>query len=240
MKEKLIVALDVSTRHEALKLVEQLWESVGAFKIGMQLYNSEGPDIIKDIQELGGKVFVDLKFHDIPNTVCQTSRVITRREAFMFSIHASGGGEMMTKSATAVREESHQLGISKPLVIAITVLTSISQEVFEKEVGITRLIEEQVVNWAKLAQQAGLDGVVASPKEIQAIRKACGKDFIIVTPGIRPLWAMTNDQKRVMTPKEAVKYGATYLVVGRPITSHQSPDQAAKKIVEEMEEAQDA
>ncbi len=240
MKEKQIVALDVSTRHEALKLVAELWESVGAFKIGMQLYNSEGPDIIKDIQALGGKVFVDLKFHDIPNTVCQTSRVITRREAFMFSIHASGGGEMMTKSATAVREESHQLGISKPLVIAITVLTSISQEVFEKEVGIARLIEEQVVNWAKLAQQAGLDGVVASPKEIQAIRKACGKDFIIVTPGIRPLWAMTNDQKRVMTPKEAVKYGATYLVVGRPITSHQNPDQAAKKKVEEMEEAQDA
>ncbi|ATW24867.1 orotidine-5'-phosphate decarboxylase [Candidatus Formimonas warabiya] len=240
MKEKLIVALDVSTRQEALGLVEQLWDSVGAFKIGMQLYNSEGPDIIRDIQALGGKVFVDLKFHDIPNTVCQTSRVITRREAFMFSIHASGGVEMMTKSASAVREVSGQLEIPKPLVIAITVLTSISQEVFEKEVGISRPIEDQVVNWAKLAQQAGLDGVVASPQEIRAIRNACGNDFVIVTPGVRPLWATANDQKRVMTPKEAVKQGATYLVVGRPITAQQNPGEAARKIVEEMEEAFDA
>ncbi|MEL7568851.1 MAG: orotidine-5'-phosphate decarboxylase [Dehalobacterium sp.] len=240
MKEKLIVALDVSTRQEALRLAEQLWDSVGAFKIGMQLYNSEGPDIIKDIQALGGKVFVDLKFHDIPNTVSQTSRVITRKEAFMFSIHASGGMEMMEKSAFAVREVSEEINIVKPLVIAITVLTSINQEVFENEVGISKSIEEQVVNWAKLAQRAGLDGVVASPQEIEAIRKACGKDFVIVTPGIRPLWAISNDQKRVMTPKEAVMRGATYLVVGRPITSHQNPVQAAKKIVKEMEEALDA
>jgi len=240
MKEKLIVALDVSTRQEALRLAEQLWDSVGAFKIGMQLYNSEGPDIIKDIQALGGKVFVDLKFHDIPNTVSQTSRVITRKEAFMFSIHASGGMEMMEKSASAVRELSTEINIVKPLVIAITVLTSINQDVFENEVGISKLIEEQVVSWAKLAQRAGLDGVVASPQEIEAIRKACGKDFVIVTPGIRPLWAISNDQKRVMTPKEAVMRGATYLVVGRPITSHQNPIQAAKKIVEEMEEALDA
>ncbi|MGI6686085.1 MAG: orotidine-5'-phosphate decarboxylase [Bacillota bacterium] len=239
MKEKLIVALDVSTRKEALQLAEQLWDSVGAFKIGMQLYNSEGPDIIRDIQALGGKVFVDLKFHDIPNTVCQTSRVITRREAFMFSIHASGGMEMMKKSAHAVREVSQEINIVKPLVIAITVLTSINQEVFQNEVGILRPIEEQVVNWAKLAQEAGLDGVVASPKEIKAIRNACGPDFVIVTPGIRPLWAISNDQKRVMTPKEAVRAGATYLVVGRPITSHPQPWDAAKKIVEEMEEALD-
>jgi len=240
MKEKLIVALDVSTRQEALRLAEQLWDSVGAFKIGMQLYNSEGPDIIRDIQALGGKVFVDLKFHDIPNTVCQTSRVITRREAFMFSIHASGGKEMMQKSACAVREVSHELKIAKPLVIAITVLTSINQEVFENEVGIQKPIEEQVVSWAKLAQEAGLDGVVASPKEIKAIRHACGPDFVIVTPGIRPLWATSNDQKRVMTPGEAVKEGATYLVVERPITNHPHPEQAARKIVEEMEEALDA
>lgn len=240
MKEKLIVALDVSTRQEALQLAEQLWDSVGAFKIGMQLYNSEGPDIIRDIQALGGKVFVDLKFHDIPNTVGQTSRVITRREAFMFSIHASGGREMMEKSACAVREVSEELGTPKPLVIAITVLTSINQEVFEHEVGIARPIEAQVVNWAKLAKEAGLDGVVASPQEIEAIREACGEDFVIVTPGIRPLWAISNDQKRVMTPKEAVLKGATYLVVGRPITAHQNPGAAAKKIVEEMEEAIDA
>jgi len=155
----------------------------------------------------------------------------------MFSIHASGGMEMMKKSACAVREVSQELGIMKPLIIAITVLTSINQEVFENEVGIEKPIEEQVVNWARLAQEAGLDGVVASPKEIKAIRNACGPDFVIVTPGIRPLWATSNDQKRVMTPKQAVKEGATYLVVGRPITAHPNPGEAARKIVEEMEEA---
>jgi len=237
VKEKLIVALDVATRKDALELVEQLWDKAGAFKIGMQLYNSEGPDIVRDIQSLGGKVFVDLKFHDIPNTVCQTSKVITRREVFMFSVHAAGGFEMMNRSAQAVQEASHTLGVPKPLIIAITVLTSISQEVFQREVGISRQIEQQVVLWAKLAQEAGLDGVVASPQEIKSIREACGKEFVIVTPGVRPLWAAANDQKRVMTPKEAVRLGASYLVVGRPITLHHNPGEAAEKIVEEMEEA---
>lgn len=240
MKNKLIVALDVATRKEALQFAEELWDDVGAFKIGMQLYNSEGPDMVKDIQSLGGKVFVDLKFHDIPNTVCQTSKVITRREAFMFSVHAAGGQEMLSKSAQAVKETSDALNIPKPLVVAITVLTSISQEVFEQEVGIPRPIREQVVCWAKLAQKSGLDGVVASPLEIRSIREACGPDFVIVTPGVRPVWAASNDQKRVMTPGEAVKMGATYLVVGRPITSHSNPKEAARKIVSEMEEAVNA
>ncbi|MCR6544596.1 orotidine-5'-phosphate decarboxylase [Dehalobacterium formicoaceticum] len=236
MKEKLIVALDVSTREKALRLAEQLWDKVGAFKVGMQLYNSVGPDIVKDIQALGGKVFVDLKFHDIPNTVSQASRIITGKGAFMFTLHASGGKEMMEKSALAVQETAAEMKITKPIVLAITVLTSISQEVFQNEVGIQRPIEDQVVEWAKLAQNSGIDGVVASPKEISAIRKACGPDFIIVTPGIRPLWAASNDQKRIMTPKEAVQLGATYLVVGRPITAQEKPGEAAQKIVTEMEE----
>jgi orotidine-5'-phosphate decarboxylase len=236
MKEKLIVALDVSTREEALTLVEQLWDKVGAFKVGMQLYNSVGPDIVKDIQFLGGKVFVDLKFHDIPNTVSQASRIITGKKAFMFTLHACGGQEMMEKSARAVRETAHDMKITKPIVLAITVLTSISQTVFENEVGIAKPIQDQVVEWAQLAQRAGIDGVVASPKEITAIRKACGPEFVIVTPGIRPNWAASNDQKRILTPKEAIQLGATYLVVGRPITAHEQPGEAAQKIVAEMEE----
>jgi len=237
MKEKIIVALDVPSRDEALRLVDKLHPHVGAFKIGMQLYNSEGPDIVRDIQESGGKVFVDLKFHDIPNTVAQTAKVITGRGAFMFTLHAGGGYKMMLTCAEAAKEAALDSGLPKPLAVAVTVLTSISQEEFEEEIGIMRPIAEQVVYWAKLAQKAGLDGVVASPKEIVSIREACGKDFLIVTPGIRPAWAAVNDQSRIMTPKEAVEAGASYLVIGRPITNHQDPAEAAKLIGAEMEQA---
>lgn len=240
MKKKLIAALDVADKKDALKLVEQLWDKVGAFKIGMQLFNSEGPSIVQEIQSLGGRVFVDLKLHDIPHTVYQASKVITRFRTFMFNVHASGGYEMMNKAAIAAREAAQELSMEKPLILGVTVLTSISQEVFEKEVGIPYKIQDQVVSWAKLAQQAGLDGVVASPQEITPIRQSCGKEFVIVTPGVRPVWAAANDQKRVMTPQEAVSRGASYLVVGRPITAHNNPGEAAKKIVEEMEEANDA
>ncbi|MEG1500755.1 MAG: orotidine-5'-phosphate decarboxylase [Clostridiales bacterium] len=237
MKDKLIVALDVATRKEAFQLVKQLDGEVGAYKIGMQLYNSEGPDIVRDIQCLGGRVFVDLKFHDIPNTVAQASRVITRRQAFMFTMHAYGGYKMLKDANDAAREEAQALGIDKPLSLAVTVLTSMSQKVFEEEVGINRPIADQVVAWAKLSQKSGLDGVVCSPWEITSIRQACGDDFIIVTPGVRPSWAASNDQERIMTPKEAVQRGATYLVVGRPITTHHNPKEAARMIVAEMEEA---
>ncbi len=238
MKEKLIVALDVPNRDQALKLVDMLRDEVGAFKIGMQLYNSEGPDIVKDIQTLGGKVFVDLKFHDIPNTVAQTSKIITQRGAFMFTVHAGGGFKMMQTSAEAARERAAEFGITKPMVIAVTVLTSISQQVFEEEMGIKKKIVDQVVEWSKLAQKAGLDGVVASPQELPYIREACGKDFAIVTPGVRPVWAAVNDQERIMTPKQAVENGASYLVVGRPITTHAKPAEAARMIVEEIAQAE--
>ena len=236
MKEKIIVALDVPNRYEAMDYVKKLKDHVGAFKIGMQLYNSEGPDIVRDIQNYGGKVFVDLKFHDIPNTVAQTTKVITKRKAFMFSLHAGGGFKMMETCAAAAKETALTEGVQKPLAIAVTVLTSLSQMEFEEEIGVKRPIAEQVVTWAKMAQRAGLDGVVASPKEIKDIRTACGQDFVIVTPGIRPAWAAVNDQSRIMTPKEAVAAGATYLVIGRPITAHEKPAEAAKLIVAEMEE----
>ncbi|MCL2817919.1 MAG: orotidine-5'-phosphate decarboxylase [Clostridiales bacterium] len=236
MKDKLIVALDVAEKRDALRLVEVLSGHVGAFKIGMQLFNSEGPQIVRDVQALGGRVFVDLKFHDIPNTVAEASRVISQRGAFMFNVHASGGHKMMRAAAEASREAALQAGVARPLVLGVTVLTSISQQVFEEEVGIRRPIAEQVVDWARLAQKAGLDGVVASPLELSAIREACGKDFIIVTPGVRPLWAAANDQERIMTPKEAIEKGASYLVVGRPITAHKDPAAAAREIAAEMAE----
>lgn len=237
-KEKIIVALDVPTRAEALDLVDRLYDEVGAFKIGMQLYNAEGPEIVREIQARGGKVFVDLKFHDIPNTVAEATRVITRNRAAIMTLHAAGGKKMLSAAAAAARETADALGVAKPLVVAVTVLTSISQQEFNEEIGIDRPIAEQVIAWAEMAKDAGLDGVVASPKEIEDIRKACGPDFVIITPGIRPLWAAANDQSRIMTPKQAVEAGSTYLVIGRPITAQADQVEAARKIVAEIMEAE--
>lgn len=235
-KERLIVALDVDTTDEALSLVEKLQNHVGVFKVGMQLYNSEGPEILKKIHGLGGKIFLDLKLHDIPNTVGQAAAVLTRHGVFMYNVHTAGGSEMMKKAAESADKVSSQQGLTRPLVIGVTVLTSINQSILENEMGVSRSVEEQVVSWARLAKESGLDGVVASPKEIRAIREACGDEFVIITPGVRPEWAAANDQKRVMTPREAVAAGASYLVVGRPITGAADPVDAAKRIVSEMEE----
>lgn len=235
-KERLIIALDVDTAGEAEALVSRLQDHVGLFKVGMQLFNSEGPDIIKRIHRLGGRVFLDLKLHDIPNTVGQAAAVLTRLGVFMFNVHTAGGSEMMRKAAAGAVRAAGEAGVSLPLVIGVTVLTSINQAIMENEIGIPGGIQDQVVKWAKLAKESGLNGVVASPKEITAIREACGPEFVIITPGVRPEWAAVNDQKRVMTPKEAVKAGASYLVVGRPITGAANPVEAAKMIVSEMEE----
>ncbi|WP_114638053.1 orotidine-5'-phosphate decarboxylase [Desulfolucanica intricata] len=233
-QERLIVALDVDSLEKAKQLVEILAPHVGAFKVGMQLYNSVGPEIIYKLKEFGTDLFIDLKLHDIPNTVAQASRVLTAHGANILNVHAAGGSEMMRAAALAVREEASDKDIPKPLVIAVTVLTSISQVAFNKEIGFTGEIQERVVAWARLAQDAGLDGVVASPWEISAIRQACGREFVIITPGIRPVGGDIHDQKRVMTPKEAVAAGATYIVVGRPITGSLDPVEAAKYIVNEI------
>ncbi|MEG1537318.1 MAG: orotidine-5'-phosphate decarboxylase [Clostridiales bacterium] len=174
MRERLIIALDVSSRQEAFALVKQLEGQVGAYKIGMQLYNSEGPDIVRDIQLLGGKVFVDLKFHDIPNTVAQTSRVMVRHQAFMFTLHAGGGSKMLQAAQEALLEEAAKLNLPRPLSLGVTVLTSVSQDEFETEMGIHKPIVQHVTDLAKIAQAAGLSGVVCSPQEIGYIREACG------------------------------------------------------------------
>ena len=233
-QNRLIVALDVDNVEKAIHLTKLLSPYVGAFKVGMQLYNSVGPEVIYTLKKLGANIFVDLKLHDIPNTVAQASRVLTSHGANILNVHAAGGKEMMQSAAQAVYKEAIDKGLSRPLVIAVTVLTSINLQVFKEEIGFAGEIEDKVVAWAKLAQAAGLDGVVASPQEINAIRQACGPKFVIITPGIRPSGEAMYDQKRVTTPKEAIAAGATYIVVGRPITASSNPIEAAKSIVSEM------
>lgn len=235
-KDRIIVALDVDSQAEALKLALELHDMVGAFKIGMQLFNSEGPSIVQDINKLGGRVFVDLKLHDIPNTVSQAARVLTRMNAFMFNVHAAGGRQMMSEMARETRDEASRMGIAVPKMLAVTVLTSISESQLKEELMIENLaLKELVQRWAAMARESGLDGVVCSPQEITAVREACGQDFLIVTPGIRPRWSEKNDQVRVTTPREALEMGADYMVIGRPICRAESPRQAAQKIIEELE-----
>lgn len=235
-KDRIVLALDVDTQEEALKLVKNLAQDVGVFKVGMQLFNSTGPDIVHRINDLGGRVFVDLKFHDIPNTVGAAGRVMTRLNAFMFNVHAAGGKEMMARVVSDVQDEAARLGTVPPLILAVTVLTSISQQQLQEELLITgRKVQDVVVEWAQMAQAAGISGVVCSPQEITAIRDACGPDFIIVTPGIRPSWSEKNDQKRITTPRQALDMGTDYMVIGRPIVKAENPQLAAQKIIEELE-----
>lgn len=234
MKNPLIIALDVDTLEEASALADKLGAYVGAFKVGMQLYNAQGPEAIHLLRRKDIPVFIDLKLHDIPNTVAGATRVLTGHGAAIINVHAAGGKTMMEKAVQATHDEADKLGISRPLLVAVTVLTSIDQTAFNNEVGIPDSIRQHVVHWARLAMEAGMDGVVASPHEIAAIRQACGDDFVIITPGVRPAGAAVDDQKRVMTPGEAVRLGATYLVVGRPITAAAEPVRAAQAILAEL------
>jgi len=234
-KERLVLALDVDNFESAEKLVEKLNNYVGVFKVGSQLFTAEGTKVIKIINKKGGKVFLDLKFHDIPNTVARAAEVATKLGVYIFDVHTSGGYEMMKAAAEASKKISLALGVRKPLILGVTLLTSINQEILEKEIGVKNKLEEQVVHLAKLAKAAGLDGVVASPWEIKEIRKACGEDFVILTPGIRPVGKSSDDQKRVMTPQKAIKLGADFLVIGRPIRNASNPVEATKEILREME-----
>lgn len=227
-KEKLIVALDVSTLKEAESLVKTLSRHVNIFKIGKELFTAAGPEAVRMVQSHGAKVFLDLKFHDIPNTVASAVQAAARLGVFMVNVHCLGGTAMMRKAAEAVK------GLSKnsPLLLGVTILTSMAEKDL-KQAGIHKKLKDEVCLLAKLAKKSGLDGVVASPQEIQLIRKACGKDFLIVTPGVRPSWAALGDQKRVMTPREALEAGADFIVVGRPITKHADPADAARRILNE-------
>ena len=234
-RERLVLALDVDDFKKAEELVSELSDYVGAFKIGNQLFTAEGPKVVDMVNKKGGKVFLDLKFHDIPNTVARAAEVATKLGVSIFNVHTSGGYEMMKAAVEATAKISQELAIRKPIILGVTLLTSINQEILEKEIGIIKRLEEQVVHLAKLAKASGLDGVVASSWEIKEIRKACGEDFIILTPGIRPAGQSSDDQKRVMAPQEAIKLGANFLVVGRPIKNAANPVEAAKQILKEME-----
>lgn len=230
---RLIIALDVDTKDAALALVGKLKKDAGMFKIGSELFTSCGPEIVREIKKSGCEVFLDLKFHDIPNTVAKVAVAATRLGVSIFNVHALGGTDMMKKAAEAVKEESGKLKIGKPKVIAVTILTSADENSLKK-IGISDNMENQVLKLAKLAADSGLDGVVASPSEVKLIRKNLGEDFVIVTPGVRPSWAAKNDQKRIATPREAVDNGASFIVVGRPIIKADDPVIAARKILEEI------
>lgn len=235
-KEKIILALDVDNLEKALTLVKDLKDYVGMFKVGMELYYSTGPDIVRQINDLGGKVFVDLKLHDIPNTASSAGRVLTRLNCAMFNVHAAGGFEMMQKTHEDSAAEAMKMGINPPFLLAVTVLTSIAQQQLQEEMMVSDLsVQDLVVKWALLAQKAGMDGVVCSPQEITLIKEACGAEFKTVTPGIRPAWSATNDQKRITTPRQALEMGTDYMVIGRPIAKADNPREAALKIIEELE-----
>ncbi len=234
MRERLIVALDVDTLTQATTLVRSLGEEVGMFKIGKQLFTHAGPQAVRSIQELGGEIFLDLKFHDIPNTVAKAAIEATRLGVKMFNVHASGSLDMMRTTEKEVRRVCRQEKRRKPIMLAVTVLTSLNQDDLQR-VGVERKVADQVVRLALLTKEAGMDGVVASPHEVADIRAACGRRFIIVTPGIRPVAGRPDDQQRVMTPAEAVLGGVDYIVVGRPIIEAKDPAAAARAIVAEME-----
>jgi orotidine-5'-phosphate decarboxylase len=230
----LLIALDVDTAARATELAADLTGVVGGMKVGKQLFVSEGPSIVRALTEQGHRVFLDLKFHDIPNTVAGAVRSATRIGAWMVNVHASGGRDMLRAAADAAGDEAARLGRPRPLVIAVTVLTSIDAATLAS-VGVSRPLIEQVEAMALLARDSGLDGVVASAQEATRIRAACGPDFVIVTPGIRPAQALgTDDQARTLTAAEAIAAGASYLVVGRPVTKAPSPRQAAQQLADEI------
>lgn len=241
-KEKIIVALDVSTAEEAREIIADLREDVGAFKIGLQLFSAVDASFVREVVADGIKLFLDLKFHDIPNTVAKAAVEVARMGVWMFNIHALGGGEMMRKTVEEVREICDKENLTQPKIIGVTVLTSSNQTTL-REVGIETTVDAQVLNLAQLSAKCGLDGVVASPHEARIIRHNIeNKSFLIVTPGIRSQESFTanqfetnDDQKRVMTPAEAIKSGADYLVIGRPILQAADKYAAVQKILAEIE-----
>ncbi len=224
--DKIIVALDVPTKTEALDLVRKLADQISFFKIGLQLYTGEGPAVVREVLEKGAKVFLDLKLYDIPNTVARTVDSAARLGVQMLTIHLSGGTEMIRAAVTARKNNLSILGV--------TVLTSADGQML-RQVGISDKIDNQVLRLAKLGVEAGIDALVASPHEVKLLRAEFGGEIKIVTPGVRPNWAEVGDQKRVMTPREALDAGADYLIIGRPITAYPSPREAVAKILNEIE-----
>ena len=234
VRERIIVALDVENVAAARDVLEELRGEVGAFKIGLQLFTAAGPAFVREVAESGVKIFLDLKFHDIPNTVASAAVEAARLGVWMFNVHALGGAEMMRRTVDAVNEVCERENRTRPKVIAVTVLTSSNAETLT-EVGIESPVENEVSRLAKLTADNRLDGVVASPHEIGLIRETvAAKDFMIVTPGIRPINATNDDQKRVMTSAEAIAAGSDYLVIGRPIVQAKDRVGAVNEILSNL------
>jgi orotidine-5'-phosphate decarboxylase len=239
-RDALIVPLDVPDEIAALKLMDTLGDTVGTYKVGLELLMSKGPLIVKTVAQMGARVFVDPKLHDIPNTVAQAARNIAQGPASMFTVHASGGDAMMRAACEGASRGAGDEGKTRrPKVLAVTVLTSLDAQALNW-VGVPDLPSVQVGRLALLAKGAGVDGIVCSPLEIGVVREMVGPNLSVVVPGVRPTWAAANDQKRVATPAEAIQMGASYLVVGRPITAPPpdvgSPQDAARRVLNEMAE----
>ena len=232
-KNPIIAALDVSTAEQALKLAEQIAPAIGAFKIGKELFVSAGPDIVKKIRATGASVFLDLKFHDIPNTVAKAVAAATKLDVQMLTVHTSGGGEMMRAAEKSAHDAAKSLGLTAPLVLGVTVLTSSNNETLA-EIGCETDTEKQVLRLAQLAVKSGLRGLVCSPLEIVTLRKILPPHIQLVTPGIRTGAEKTDDQKRTLSPREAIQAGANWLVIGRPIYAAENPRAAAEKILESI------
>jgi orotidine-5'-phosphate decarboxylase len=237
--DQLLVALDVESGAQAIALTDALRGVAGGFKIGSRLFTSEGPSIVRRLVDKGDRVFLDLKFHDIPNTVAQAVAAATSLGVWMVNVHASGGRTMMQAARDAAQETAARMGGNTPIVIAVTVLTSMTAQALAEVALGTGSVLDEVVRLAELTRAAGLDGVVASPQETAVIRQRCGADFAIVTPGIRggrAGAAGTDDQQRTMGPGEAIAAGASYIVVGRPIIAAADPREAAQHIAREITE----
>jgi orotidine-5'-phosphate decarboxylase len=233
IRHRLILALDVETLDEAERLVVLLSKEVGVFKVGKQLFLHSGPEVVRMIHRHGADVFLDLKFHDIPHTVAKAGVEAARLGVRFFDLHASGSFEMMARTHAEVTRVCRREGLRRPKILAVTVLTSLGKGDLRR-VGVASEVESQVVRLARLARKAGMDGVVASPLEIVRIRRECGRGFLIVTPGVRPAHLGHDDQKRIMTPDEAMRAGADYLVLGRPVREAPDPLAAAREVVAEM------
>jgi len=228
--DKMILALDVADSDSALEIVDKFKDYINIFKVGLELFTTVGPGIVEEIQKRGKKVFLDLKFHDIPNTVTKAALSATRLGVYMFNVHTSGGFEMMRKCRDSVVEMCLKENLERPKILGVTVLTSLSKEILTDELGIQYGLRTHVRHLSSLALKAGLDGVVASAREVELIRNHCGKGFIIVTPGIRPSWTPPDDQKRTLTPKEAIREGSDYLVIGRAVLQQPDPIKAVELI----------
>ena len=236
-RNRLILAVDTASLDEARRYLNELHEFVGMFKIGLQLYIHYGPEILKLFQSAGARIFLDCKFLDIPNTAARAAEEATAHGVQMFTVHACGGTAMLKATAAATKERAAGSGMPEPVILAVTLLTSISQEVLSSELNVVGSVEDYVLRMAKQCRACGITGLVASGQEAARLKQELGEEMVIVTPGVRPRWAAFNDQSRFTTPRQAIKNGSDYLVVGRPITDSKNPRDSARRIVAEIKEA---